>query len=104
MPVLKDLLIEEMRDLLHAENQLVAALPKMAKAAHEPKLKAAFESHLEQTKGHVERLKQAFELLGAAAKAKPCKAMMEMCIRDRGSHGRSSNRRGSVRADSRGAT
>ncbi len=76
MPVLKDLLIEEMRDLLHAENQLVAALPKMAKAAHEPKLKAAFESHLEQTKGHVERLKQAFELLGAAAKAKPCKAMM----------------------------
>jgi Mn-containing catalase len=54
VPVLKDLLIEEMRDLLHAENQLVAALPKMAKAAHEPKLKAAFESHLEQTKGHVE--------------------------------------------------
>ena len=66
MPVLKDLLIEEMRDLLHAENQLVAALPKMAKAAHEPKLKTAFENHLEETKGHVERLKQAFELLGAA--------------------------------------
>lgn len=76
MPVLKDLLIEEMRDLLHAENQLVAALPKMAKAAHEPKLKAAFENHLEETKGHVERLKQAFALLNTAAKAKPCKAML----------------------------
>jgi Mn-containing catalase len=76
MSVLKDLLIEEMQDLLHAENQLVAALPKMAKAAHEPKLKTAFQDHLEQTKGHVERLKQAFELLGAKAKAKPCKAML----------------------------
>jgi Mn-containing catalase len=76
MPVLKDLLIEEMQDLLHAENQLVAALPKMAKAAHDPKLKTAFQEHLEETRGHVERLKQAFELLGAKAKAKPCKAML----------------------------
>ena len=75
MPVLEDLLVEEMQDLLHAEGQLVKALPKMAKAAHEPKLKQAFEQHLEETKGHVERLKQAFELLGAKAKAKPCKAM-----------------------------
>jgi Mn-containing catalase len=47
----------------------------MAKAAHDPKLKQAFEKHLEETKGHVERLKQAFELLGARAKAKPCKGM-----------------------------
>jgi Mn-containing catalase len=76
MQALKDLLIDEMRDLLHAETQLVAALPKMAKAAHEPKLKKAFESHLEETKGHVDRLKQAFELLGEKAKAKPCKAML----------------------------
>jgi Mn-containing catalase len=75
MPVLDDLLIEEMQDLLHAEGQLVKALPKMAKAAHDVKLKHAFEAHLEQTKGHVERLHQAFELLGAKAKAKPCKAM-----------------------------
>jgi Mn-containing catalase len=75
MPVLDDLLIEEMQDLLHAEGQLVKALPKMAKAAHDVKLKQAFESHLEQTKGHVERLHQAFELLGAKPKAKPCKAM-----------------------------
>lgn len=75
MSVLEELLIEEMQDLLHAEGQLVKALPKMARAAHEPKLKQAFEKHLEETKGHVERLKQAFELLGAKAKAKPCKAM-----------------------------
>jgi Mn-containing catalase len=75
MPVLDDLLIEEMQDLLHAEGQLVKALPKMAKAAHDTKLKHAFEAHLEATKGHVQRLNQAFELLGAKAKAKPCKAM-----------------------------
>jgi Mn-containing catalase len=76
MPGLKDLLVEEMQDLLHAETQLVAALPKMAKAAHEPKLKTAFQNHLEETKGHVERLKQAFSLLGEKPKAKPCKAML----------------------------
>ncbi len=75
MPVLEELLVEEMQDLLHAEGQLVKALPKMARAAHDPKLKQAFEKHLEETKGHVDRLKQAFELLGAKPKAKPCKAM-----------------------------
>jgi Mn-containing catalase len=75
MPVLEELLVEQMQDLLHAEGQLVKALPKMSKAAHDPKLKQAFEKHLEETKGHVERLKQAFELLGAKAKAKPCKGM-----------------------------
>jgi Mn-containing catalase len=75
MSALQELLIEEMKDLLHAEGQLVKALPKMARAAHEPKLKQAFQSHLEETKGHVERLKQAFELLGAKARAKPCKGM-----------------------------
>ena len=75
MPALKELLVEEMKDLLHAEGQLVKALPKMARAANEPKLKQAFEKHLEETKGHVERLKQAFEALGERPKAKPCKAM-----------------------------
>ncbi len=75
MPMLEELLVEDMQDLLHAEGQLVRALPKMAKAAHDAKLKQAFEKHLEETKGHVERLKQAFELLGAKAKAKPCKGM-----------------------------
>jgi Mn-containing catalase len=75
MPQLKELLIDELQDLLHAENQLVAALPKMANAAHNPKLKEAFQKHLEQTQAQVERLNEAFELLGEEASAKPCKAM-----------------------------
>lgn len=75
MPVLEDLLVEEMQDLLHAEGQLVKALPKMARAAHDPKLKQAFQKHTEETKIHVERLKKAFELLGAKPKATPCRAM-----------------------------
>jgi Mn-containing catalase len=73
---LKELLVDELRDLLHAEGQLVAALPKMADAAHDAKLKEAFRKHLQQTEGHVERLKAAFELLGEKAQPKPCKAMM----------------------------
>ncbi len=76
MPQIRELLVEEMQDLLHAESQLVGALPKMAKAAHAPKLKEAFEKHLAQTQVHVERLKKAFELLGEKAEPKPCKAMM----------------------------
>lgn len=76
MPLLRELLVEELQDLLHAENQLIAALPKMAKAAHHPKLKEAFEKHLAQTQVHAERLKAAFELLGEKAEGKPCKAMM----------------------------
>ena len=73
---LKELLVDELRDLLHAEGQLMQALPKMAEAAHHPKLKEAFQKHLKQTGGHVERLKHAFELLGEDAQPKPCKAMM----------------------------
>jgi len=75
MPVLKQVLVEELQDLLHAEGQLVKALPKMAKAAKSTELKTAFEKHTEETKEHVERLKQAFELLGVKPKVKPCKAM-----------------------------
>jgi Mn-containing catalase len=75
MELLQELLIEELKDLLHAENQLVKALPKMAKAAKDLDLKTAFEDHLEQTKEHVERLKQVFELLDEKPKAKPCKGM-----------------------------
>ena len=76
MSQLKELLIEELQDLLHAETQLTKALPEMASAAHHPKLKEAFEKHLAQTEGHVERLKEAFKLLGEKAQPKPCKAMM----------------------------
>ncbi len=75
MPELKEMLVEELQDLLHAERQLVKALPRMAKAAHEPKLKQAFQNHLEETQGHVERLEKAFELLGAKPKPKVCKGM-----------------------------
>jgi Mn-containing catalase len=76
MSQLKELLVDQLRDLLHAENQLVGALPKMAEAAHHPKLKEAFEKHLMQTEGHVERLRSALEVLGEGAEPKPCKAMM----------------------------
>jgi len=75
MSDIRELLIHDLKDLLHAENQLIAALPKMAKAAHNPKLRECFEKHLAQTENHAERLRQAFELLGEAAKPTPCKAM-----------------------------
>jgi len=76
MPQVKELLVEELQDLLHAESQLVAALPKMAQAAHHPKLREAFEKHLLQTQDQIERLNQAFELLGEEAEPKTCRAMM----------------------------
>lgn len=75
MDQLRNLLVDELKDLLHAETQLVEALPKMAEAANNPKLKEAFKKHLQQTQGHVERLKSSFELLGEKAQAKPCKGM-----------------------------
>ncbi|MEX2264787.1 MAG: ferritin-like domain-containing protein [Bryobacteraceae bacterium] len=76
MSQIKELLVEQLQDLLHAERQLTGALPKMAEAAHHPKLKEAFEKHLVQTQGHVERLRKVFEMLGEKAEPKPCKAMM----------------------------
>lgn len=72
---LEDLLIDELRDLYDAEKQLVRALPKMAKAATYPDLKAGFLEHLEVTRNQVSRLEQVFELLQRKAKGKPCKAM-----------------------------
>lgn len=72
---LRELLIEELQDIYNAENQLVKALPKMAKAAVNEELKAGFLNHLEETKGHVQRLEQAFDLLGEPAKGKLCHAM-----------------------------
>ena len=75
MPQVKELLVDELQGLLHAEGQLTAALPKMAAAARHPKLKEAFEKHLVQTQGHVARLEKIFELLGEKAQPKPCKAM-----------------------------
>ncbi len=73
---MEDLMVEELRDLYHAEKQLIKALPKMAKAAHSPELKAAFEGHLDETKVQVTRLESVFKLLGQEAKAKTCEAML----------------------------
>jgi ferritin-like metal-binding protein YciE len=75
MNSLKDLLVDQMQDLYDAEKQLVQALPKMAKAAQSEELRQGFEQHLQQTKGHVSRLEQAFQRLGVAAKGKTCEAM-----------------------------
>lgn len=72
---LKDLLIEELKDLYSAETQLVRALPKMAKAATNTDLQDGFTVHLEQTKGHVARLERALEILGESPKGKTCHAM-----------------------------
>jgi ferritin-like metal-binding protein YciE len=72
---LEDLFLEELRDIYHAEKQLTKALPKMAKAASSPELKTAFQEHLQQTNGQIERLEQVFQLFGLKPKGKPCKAM-----------------------------
>jgi ferritin-like metal-binding protein YciE len=72
---LKKLYIEELRDLYSAENQLLKALPKMAKAASAPKLQKAFQSHLEETKNQVTRLETIFEKLEKSPRGKTCKAM-----------------------------
>jgi Mn-containing catalase len=72
---LEELLVEQLRDLLNAEGQLVKALPKMAKAAHAEALQQALETHLEQTKTHVERLKEVFTLVGVPAKGQQCRGM-----------------------------
>jgi ferritin-like metal-binding protein YciE len=72
---LQKLYTNELRDLYNAEHQLLKALPKMAKAASSEELKDAFKTHLEQTKGHVERLEQIFEELGENPKGKTCRAM-----------------------------
>jgi ferritin-like metal-binding protein YciE len=75
MQSVRELLVDEMRDLYDAEKQLVKALPKVAKAASSPKLAEAFSKHLEETRGQVERLEKAFDLLGEKPKSKPCEAM-----------------------------
>ena len=72
---LQKLYTDELRDLYNAENQLLKALPKMAKAALSEELKEAFEQHLEQTKGHVKRLEQVFEEIDEKPKGKICRAM-----------------------------
>jgi ferritin-like metal-binding protein YciE len=72
---LKELYIDELRDLFDAENQLLKALPKMAKAATSEELRSGFEEHLEQTQEHVQRLEQIFGELGEKPTGKKCKGM-----------------------------
>ena len=72
---LQELLVDQLQDLYNAETQLTKALPKMAKAASSPELREAFEAHLKETQGHVERIEQAFEALGEKTKGKTCHAM-----------------------------
>jgi ferritin-like metal-binding protein YciE len=76
MQSLQDLFVDQLRDLYNAENQLVKALPKMAKAASSPQLQAAFAGHLDETKQHVERLTQIFAHLSENPKGKKCRAMI----------------------------
>ncbi|HWF37586.1 MAG TPA: ferritin-like domain-containing protein [Candidatus Acidoferrales bacterium] len=72
---LKELYVEELKDIYSAESQLVKALPKMAKASNSDELRSGFEEHLEQTKGHVKRLEQIFSALGEKPTGKKCKGM-----------------------------
>lgn len=72
---LRELLIDELRDLYSAENQLTKALPKVAKNATDGELKKAIEHHLKETEGHVQRLEQIFEQIGEKPKGKTCEGM-----------------------------
>jgi ferritin-like metal-binding protein YciE len=75
MDSLKDLYVDELKDLYNAENQLLKALPRMAKKASAPELKRAFQEHLTQTEGHVNRLEKILKGLGEKPTGKTCKAM-----------------------------
>lgn len=75
METLKDLLVDELKDLYSAEKQITKALPKMAKTADSEQLKAAFQEHLAQTEEHVKRLEQIFEELEESSRGKKCKGM-----------------------------
>ncbi|MGM4983338.1 MULTISPECIES: YciE/YciF ferroxidase family protein [Rhizobium] len=72
---LEDLFYDTLQDIYYAERKILKALPKMARAAQSPELKAGFEKHLEETEGQVERLEQIFELMGKRAKGKTCDAI-----------------------------
>lgn len=75
LKTLRDLYVDELKDLYSAENQLVKALPKMAKAASNEELSQAFTDHLAETEQQVERLEKIFQGLGISPKGKKCKAM-----------------------------
>jgi ferritin-like metal-binding protein YciE len=72
---LDDLFLETLKDMYHAEKQLMRALPKMAKAADSDELRQAFQTHRDETEGQIARLEQVFEIVGKPARGKPCEAM-----------------------------
>jgi ferritin-like metal-binding protein YciE len=72
---IEDLFLDELKDVYSAEKQITKALPKLVKAASTPELSQAFASHLEETKGHVERLENIFEMLGKRGTGKTCEGM-----------------------------
>lgn len=71
-----DLFLDTLKDIYYAEKQILKTLPKMAKAAQSPELKKAFETHRDETEGHVERLTEVFELIGKAPRGKTCDAIL----------------------------
>src|ERR1700712_1677466 len=73
---LEELFLDTLKDIYYAEKQIVKALPKMAKAAQDPNLKAGFEKHRGETEGHIERLEQVFELIGQTPRGKTCDAIL----------------------------
>jgi ferritin-like metal-binding protein YciE len=72
---LDDLLVDQLYDLYDAEHRMTSALPKMAQAAANPQLRSAFEQHLTETKGQINRLEQAFQRLGKSPQRETCEAM-----------------------------
>jgi ferritin-like metal-binding protein YciE len=76
MKTLEDLFLDSLADMYYAENQLTKALPKMAKAATHEQLRKAFETHLIETEGHVQKLELVFEALGQTPKSKKCHAIL----------------------------
>jgi ferritin-like metal-binding protein YciE len=92
---INELLLDELKDLYSAEKQITKALPKMAKAASSQELKSAFESHLEETQGHVERLDKIFENLGKSPRGKTCHGMQGLL--EEGSEMISESEKGPVR-------
>ena len=72
---LDDLFLDTLKDVYYAEKQILRALPKMAKAAHSDKLRAAFEKHHDETEGQVDRLEQIFELMDKPVRGKTCEAI-----------------------------
>ena len=95
MESLQELFEEQLKDLYSAEKQITKALPKMAKAAASQDLKSAFENHLEETQGHVDRLDKIFETLGKSPRGKTCHGMQGLL--EEGSEMISESEKGPVR-------